>query len=92
MKTEFNELFDSYKELNNDEKQIAIIEFLKENIKMMQALNKQINNDLPTADISNISKVESSEYLDMIYQLIHMMTEQVEMYTEKISNEYYDEV
>ncbi len=81
----FNEIFSAYKNLSDMEKQQAIIDFLKQNVVTLQYLNKNINNSLPIDDLNQISNVEASEYLDVIYQLLHLMTEQVEMYVEKIS-------
>ena len=88
--SEFDKLFSLYKELSDEEKEKAIIDFLKNNINNLNEINRQVNNDLSIKDISNITNVNSTEYLDIIYQLLHVMTEQVEMFTEKISNDFYE--
>ena len=88
--SEFDKLFSLYKELSDEEKEKAIIDFLKNNINSLNEINRQVNNDLSIKDISNITNVNSTEYLDIIYQLLHVMTEQVEMFTEKISNDFYE--
>lgn len=88
--SEFDKLFELYKGLNDEEKEKAIIEFLKNNIYHLNEINKRLNNDSSVEDISNISNVESTKYLDIIYQLLHVMTEQVEMFTEKVSNNFYE--
>lgn len=88
--SEFDKLFELYKGLNDEEKEKAIIEFLKNNIYHLNEINKQINNDYSVEDISNITNAESTKYLDIIYQLLHVMTEQVEIFTEKVSNDFYE--
>lgn len=88
--SEFDKLFELYKGLNDEEKEKAIIEFLKNNIYHLNEINKRLNNDSSVEDISNITNVESTKYLDIIYQLLHVMTEQVEMFTEKVSNNFYE--
>ena len=88
--SDFDKVFELYKALNDEEKEKAIIEFLKNNIYHLNELNKQINNDYSVEDISNITNAESTEYLDIIYQLLHVMTEQVEIFTEKVSNDFYE--
>lgn len=88
--SDFDKVFELYKALNDEEKEKAIIEFLKNNIYHLNEINKQINNDYSDEDISNITNAESTKYLDIIYQLLHVMTEQVEIFTEKVSNEFYE--
>lgn len=88
--SDFDKVFELYKDLNDEEKEKAIIEFLKNNIYHLNEINKQINNDYSDEDISNITNAESTKYLDIIYQLLHVMTEQVEIFTEKVSNDFYE--
>ena len=88
--SEFDKLFELYKGLNDEEKEKAIIEFLKNNIYHLNEINKRLNNDYSVEDISSITNAESTKYLDIIYQLLHVMTEQVEMFTEKVSNNFYE--
>ncbi len=88
--SDFDKVFELYKALNDEEKEKAIIEFLKNNIYHLNEINKQINNDYSVEDISNITNAESTKYLDIIYQLLHVMTEQVEIFTEKVSNDFYE--
>lgn len=88
--SEFDKLFELYKGLNDEEKEKAIIEFLKNNIYHLNEINKRLNNDYSVEDISSITNAEYTKYLDIIYQLLHVMTEQVEMFTEKVSNNFYE--
>ena len=76
MKVEFNEVFDAFKNLSETEKKNAIIDFIKKDIKALQ----QMNND-------NVN-IENS--LDAIYELLHIMTEQMEMFSEKISQDFFE--
>jgi len=90
MGVNFEEVFDAFKKLNENEKKQAIIEFLKNNIMSLQNLNSEINNNLDSTDINSITQEPIKDYLDVIYQLLHVMTEQVEMFSEKITNEFYE--
>ena len=90
MKTEFNEVFDAFKNLSESEKKNAIIEFIKNDIKALQQINNDIGNNLSAEDINKISKVSIENSLDAIYELLHIMTEQIEMFSEKISQEFYE--
>jgi len=83
-------LFNSFKKLNELEKKQAIIEFLKNNIFVLQNINKEINNDLDSNDINTIANEPIEDHLDVIYQLLHIMTEQVEMFSEKIANDFFE--
>lgn len=62
---------------------------MKNNIFILQNMNKEINNDLDSYDINTISKEPIEDHLNVIYQLLHIMTEQVEMFSEKISNDFF---
>ena len=77
-------------DLSIEQKKQAIIEFLKNNIFILQNMNKEINNDLDSYDINTISKEPIEDHLNVIYQLLHIMTEQVEMFSEKISNDFFE--
>lgn len=83
-------MFNSFKNLNESEKKQAIIEFLKNNIAVLQNVNKEINNNLDSNDINVISNEPIDDHLDVIYQLLHIMTEQVEMFSQKIANEFFE--
>lgn len=88
--SEFEKVFNSYKKLTDDEKKQAIIEYLRNNINAMQTINKDINNDIDSKNLELIIKEESNNDLDIIYKLLNVMTEQVEMFTEKISTDFYE--
>lgn len=90
MKTSFEELFNDFKNLSELEKKQAIIDFLKNNVMSMQELNNEINNNLNATDIDLIAKEPIEDHLDVIYQLLHLMTEQVEMFSEKIANDFFE--
>jgi len=90
MKISFEELFNDFKNLNELEKKQAIIDFLKNNVMSMQELNNEINNNLNATDIDLIAKEPIEDHLDVIYQLLHLMTEQVEMFSEKIANDFFE--
>lgn len=85
----YNEVYNSFQKLNENDKKEAIIDFLKNNISSMQKINKDINNEL-NSDITNIYDNEFSDYLDAIYSLLHIYTEQVESFAEKISANFYE--
>lgn len=90
MNITFEELFNDFKQLNEVEKKQAIIDFLKNNIVSIQNLNNQVNNNLDTTDLNLITKEPIEDHLDVIYQLLHLMTEQVEMFAEKVSKDFYE--
>ena len=90
MKVEFSEVFDAFKNLNESEKKKAIIDFIKKDIKALQQMNNDIGNNLSAEDINKISNVSIENSLDAIYELLHIMTEQLEMFSEKIANEFYE--
>ncbi len=90
MKIEFNEVFDAFKDLSESEKKNAIIDFIKNDIKALQKMNNDIGNNLSAEDITKISKVSIENSLDAIYELLHIMTEQIEMFSEKISKDFYE--
>ena len=83
-------VFNSFKNLNETEKKQAIIEFLKNNIFALQNMNKEINNNLDSDDINKIVNEPIEDHLDVIYQLLHIMTEQVEMFSEKVSKDFFE--
>lgn len=90
MKPEFAELFNSYKNLNDSEKKRAIIEFLENDILTMQNMNKEINNNLSTQDLNAIINADFEDKLDIIYKLLHVLTEQIELFSDKISQDFYE--
>ena len=54
-------------------------------------MNKEINNNLDQDDINKIANEPIEDHLDVIYQLLHIMTEQVEMFSEKVSKDFYEQ-
>lgn len=85
MNIDFNELFQAFKELDETEKKKAIIDFLKNDIVTLQELNHFIGNQTNNIDMNTIVKDNENavDYLDIIYELIHLVTEQIEMFSEK---------
>jgi hypothetical protein len=53
-------------------------------------MNKEIKNNLDSDDINKITNEPIEDHLDVIYQLLHIMTEQVEMFSEKIANDFFE--
>ena len=90
MKVEFNEVFDAFKNLSETEKKNAIIDFIKKDIKALQQMNNDIGNNLSAEDIDKIGNVNIENSLDAIYELLHIMTEQMEMFSEKISQDFFE--
>ena len=90
MKIEFNDVFDAFKNLDENEKKQVIIEFLKNNIMALKELNNGIGNIVNNKDIDNITNVSAKDRLDIIYELLHLMTEQIETFSEKISVEFFE--
>ena len=90
MKPEFKEVFEAFKNLNDNEKKLAIIKFLKNDVMALQQMNNDIGNNLSAQDITEIGNVEIENSLDAIYELLHILTEQVEMFAEKISQDFYE--
>ena len=78
------------KNLNDNEKKLAIIKFLKNDVMALQQMNNDIGNNLSSQDITEIGNVEIENSLDAIYELLHILTEQVEMFAEKISQDFYE--
>lgn len=56
----------------------------------LQQMNNDIGNNLSAKDITEIGNVEIENSLDAIYELLHILTEQVEMFAEKISQDFYE--
>lgn len=90
MKIEFNEVYQSFKKLNDAEKIQAIVDYIKNNVSALNELNKSIGNDVNGEDINNIMNVQFNNKLDAIFMLLSLMTEQVEMFSEKVSLEFYE--
>lgn len=90
MKIEFNDVFDAFKNLDENEKKQAIIEFLKNNIMALKELNNGVGNIVNNKDIDNITNVFAKDRLDIIYELLHLMTEQIEAFSEKVSVEFFE--
>ena len=90
MQIEFNDVFDAFKNLDENEKKQVIIEFLKNNIMALKELNNGIGNIVNNKDIDNITNVSAKDRLDIIYELLHLMTEQIETFSEKISVEFFE--
>lgn len=90
MTNTFNELFQSFKNLSEQEKKMELISFLKNDIISLQKINSDIGNLQGNQDIDNIASVNLEDELDIIYQLLHILTEQVEMFTEKVANDFYE--
>lgn len=90
MKIEFNDVFNAFKSLDENEKKQAIIEFLKNNIIALKELNIGVGNVANTKDIDNITNVSAGDRLDVIYELLHLMTEQIESFSEKVSVNFFE--
>lgn len=75
-----NKIFDKaiYSAVNNE-----LEEYIKNNIVALKELNNGIGNTMNTKDINEITNVAFEDKLDVIYELIHLMTEQVELFSEK---------
>ena len=58
--------------------------------KIVKQINNDIVNNLSTENINKISNVSIENSLDAIYDLLHIMTEQLEMFSEKIADEFYE--
>ena len=86
----FEKLFSDFKKLGTTDKSKAIIEFLTGNIYALQNLKKEIGNNLESKDINLITSENIDDHLDIIYQLLHVMTEQMEMFTEKVANDFFE--
>ena len=76
MKSEFEELFEAFQNLEAKDKEQAIINFLKDDIGALNEFNSLIN--VGSKDFDNISNTEIEDKLDVIYKLLHIFTEQVE--------------
>ena len=90
MKVEFNEVFAAFKNLSEAEKKQAIVDFIKKDIKALQQMNNDIGNNLSAADIDKIGSVNIENSLDAIYELLHILTEQMEMFSEKVAQDFYE--
>ena len=90
MNINFNEVFDAFKALDEKEKKQAIIDFLKNDIIALNKLNKDINNNLNTKDVDSIMNVSLGDQLDIIYELLHLLTEEIELFSEKISQDFFE--
>lgn len=89
MKPEFKDLYETFKALNDEEKTDAIIDFIRNNINALSELNKGVGN-ASNEDIASIMNVQFDNKLDAIFILLSLMTEQVEMFSEKVSLEFYE--
>ncbi len=90
MKLEFIEVFEAFKKLDENEKKKKIIDFLKNDIIALQKLNTDIGNNLGSKNINKINNSLIEDDFDAIYELLHILTEQIEIFSEKISQEFYE--
>ncbi len=82
----YDELMKAFKKLNDTEKKEAIKEFLVKDIEALSTLNKNIGNDkkLSKTDIDNEND------LDTIYELLHVMTDEINSFAEYVENKFYE--
>lgn len=82
----YDELITSFKQLNNDEKEQAIIEFITNNIRAIATINKNVGN---SRDFPNI-KFENDNPLDNIYELLHVFNEETSSFAEFVEKKFYE--
>ena len=90
MEINFDDVFNSFKSLSDVEKQQVIIDFLKKNIITLKKINSDAGNVTSNNDMHEIANVSISDRLDFIYKLLHVMTEQMELFMEKVSNDFFE--
>ena len=91
MTESFEKLFAAFKNLSDEEKIEAIIEYLKYDIDSLGEINRDIDNREVLGRIEKVIKEESENKYDLIYQLIHVLTEQVESFAKKIADDYFED-
>lgn len=87
----FEKLFEAFKNLSDDEKVDAIIEYLKYDIDAVGQINRDINNSDVLGRVEKIIDEESGSKLDLIYQLLHVLNEQVEGFAQKIADDFFED-
>ena len=91
MTDSFEKLFNAFKDLSEEEKIDAIIDYLKYDIDSLNSINRDIDNRDVFKNIENIVKEDSNNKLDLIYQLLHVMTEQVESFATKMADDFFED-
>ncbi len=91
MTESFDKLFSAFKNLSEEEKIDAIIEYLKYDINSLNSINRDIKNNEVFRNVEDIVKEESDTKLDLIYQLIHVVSEQVESFSKKIADDFFED-
>lgn len=82
----YNEMIDSFRKLSEDEKKLAIEEFIENNIKALSNLNKNIGNNKPLSK----TNIDNDDELDTIYELLHVMTNELSSFAEYVENKFYE--
>lgn len=83
---DYNEMIDSFRKLSEDEKKLAIEEFIENNIKALSNLNKNIGNNKPLSK----TNIDNDDELDTIYELLHVMTNELSSFAEYVENKFYE--
>lgn len=83
---DYNEMIDSFRKLSEDEKKLAIEEFIENNIKALSNLNKNIGNNKPLSK----TDIDNDDELDTIYELLHVMTNELSSFAEYVENKFYE--
>lgn len=79
-------MIDSFRKLSEDEKKLAIEEFIENNIKALSNLNKNIGNNKPLSK----TDIDNDDELDTIYELLHVMTNELSSFAEYVENKFYE--
>lgn len=82
----YNDVMESFKKLNDEEKKQAIKEFLVNNITALSNINKNIGNDKQLSK----TNIDNENELDTIYELLHVMTDEISSFAEYIENKFYE--
>lgn len=81
-----NNLIDSFKKLNEDEKKSAIKEFIINNIDAISNINKNIGNEKELL----ASNIDNEDDLVNIYELLLIMTDEISSFAEYVENKFFE--
>ena len=90
MNIEYQNVIEKFKKLNEEEKIISIIEFINKTINSLHKINNDIDTSGNEHQIKDIEDEKESNNLVIIYEKLLQMVKEIEIFSDKISQEFYE--
>ena len=89
MNLKYQKVVENFNKLSDTEKITSIIEFIDKTIISLNKINKDIgeNNEKHLEVIENQIKIDN---LDIIYEKLHQLVTEIEIFSDKVSQEFYE--